>query len=262
MTTGMTVENLIKRDRIILLFAVGGLLAISWVLMLHHHAPSVSTHEQVLAPHAHGLDPGEFALAFSMWLVMMIAMMLPPVLPWILFFASTHRNNQIRSQPWFSTALFIAGYFTVWSGYCLAAAAVQLGLQDFAILHPGDLKAGPSAGGALLLLAGIFQFTPLKAACLKHCRTPLSYFLAYWKDGPAGAFGMGFRHGAYCLGCCWALMGLSFALGIMNLLWMAIMTVLLCIEKIAPGGEIFSRSFGVLFGLWGVWLLATGGAFG
>ena len=192
-----------------------------------------------------------------MWMAMMVAMMLPPVLPWVLLFASTNRSRDPEAGPYFPTALFLGGYFAAWAPYCLAAALAQGLLQQAAWLSTVDLRVGPQAGGALLVAAGLFQVTPLKAACLKHCRTPLGFFLERWRDGPAGAFGMGLRHGLYCLGCCWALMGLSFALGVMNLLWMAVLTGILCVEKIAPGGQALSRAFGVLLTVWGIWLLTS-----
>ncbi len=260
--TGITVEAVIRRERIILLASLALLLGISWLALLHLHGPAgAGHHHHLLTPHSQAMDAGGYLLAFWMWLVMMVAMMLPPVLPWILFFAATFRRHDGGRKPWLATAAFVAGYFTVWAGFCLAAAAVQLGLQQVALLHTAELRTGPAVGGILLLAAGVFQFSSFKAACLKHCRTPLGFFLSRWQDGPAGAFGMGFRHGGYCLGCCWALMGLSFALGIMNLLWMAALTVLLCVEKIAPKGDLLSRGFGILFGLWGLWLLLKGGGF-
>ncbi len=132
---------------------------------------------------------------------------------------------------------------------------VQQQLVGLALLDPVDLTVGPRVGGALLIVAGLFQWSPLKTACLRHCRNPLSFFLSRWRDGPAGAFRMGFRHGAYCVACCWALMALAFALGVMNLLWMAALTLLLCLEKIAPAGRGTGRAFGLAFVVWGVGLL-------
>ena len=107
----------------------------------------------------------------------------------------------------------------------------------------------------MLLLAGLFQVSPLKAACLRHCRSPLGFFLTRWREGPVGAYRMGLQHGAYCVGCCWALMMLSFALGVMNLLWMTALTLFLCLEKIAPGGATSSRLSGLVFMAWGLWMM-------
>ena len=121
--------------------------------------------------------------------------------------------------------------------------------------YPTALKVAPAAAGALLILAGAVQFSPLKNACLTHCRSPVGYFLTRWRNGPRGAFSMGFHHGVYCLGCCWALMALAFALGTMNLVWMAAVTLMLCAEKIAPGGQHWSKVFGVAFFVWGAVVL-------
>jgi predicted metal-binding membrane protein len=205
--------------------------------------------------HLYGFGGVEFAWVFVMWLAMMVAMMLPPVLPWIWVFAAASKGQPHKAPAWGRTLIFASGYFALWSLYSLAAAGAQVALAHLALLEPATLRVGTVVGGVLLVVAGVVQFTPLKSACLKHCRSPLGYFLTRWEDGPTGAFSMGFRHGVFCLGCCWALMALSFALGTMNLFWMAVVTLLLCIEKIAPGGEMWSRAFGVGFVAWGGWVL-------
>ena len=231
-------------------------MALCWILLLRAHpAPGAGSHP-LLLPQPHPPDGVGLLLAFSMWMVMMMAMMLPAVLPWVLLFASTSRTRDPGVGPHFPAALFLGGYFAIWAPYCLAAAVGQRLLQRTGALS-AELHVGSLAGGVLLVAAGLFQLTPLKAACLKHCRTPLGFFLTRWRDGPSGAFGMGLRHGLFCRGCCWALMGLSFALGLMNLLWMAILTLVLCAEKIAPGGQAVSRAFGLVLGAWGFWLLTT-----
>ncbi|MDW7709142.1 MAG: DUF2182 domain-containing protein [Deferrisomatales bacterium] len=203
-----------------------------------------------------GHGPGaSLPAASAMWMAMMVAMMLPPVLPWIWFFAAATRPTAPGRRLWGRTVVFASGYFALWALYSVSAAGAQTGLAARALLHPTALKVAPAAGGVLLLLAGAIQFSPLKSACLKHCRSPVGYFLTRWRDGPRGAFSMGFRHGLYCLGCCWALMALAFALGTMNLVWMAAVSLLLCVEKIAPGGERWSKVFGVGLLAWGAALL-------
>ena len=160
-------------------------------------------------------------------------------------------------EPYLPTSLFVLGYLVTWAIYSLGAAAAQRLLQQRGLFDPLGLEVAAPVGGAVLLGAGLFQFTPLKAACLKHCRSPLGFLLSRWRDGPRGAFELGLRHGAYCLVCCWALMAVGFAVGVMNLAWMAVVTVALCIEKIAPGGAGWSRMFGVLLIVWGAWRLAV-----
>ena len=117
-------------------------------------------------------------------------------------------------------------------------------------------SASPILGGALLIAAGIYQFTPLKDACLSHCRTPMGFLIAEWRDGPRGALMMGMRHGLYCVGCCWLLMALLFVGGVMNLIWVAVITAYILIEKVAPARIWLSRIGGVAVLLWGLWLVA------
>ncbi len=233
-------------DRAVLLGSAALLVILAWAALLRGHAG-----------HVHPGAPLEgFALATAMWIVMMVGMMLPAVLPWILLFAAANRGRSAGRPPYAAVALFTGGYFAIWSGYALAAAAGQIFLQGQGALHGSDLRVGPLLGGVLLVVAGAFQWTSLKAACLEHCRTPLSFFLARWRDGPVGAFRMGFAHGLYCLGCCWALMALSFALGVMNLVWMAVLTLVVCAEKIAPQGRALSRVCGLLLAIWGLRVMA------
>jgi len=246
LATALTSADLVSRNRLIVSVSAVSIAGGSWLAMIAGHT--------LLHPGG-GLGPASaFAAAFAMWLVMMVAMMLPPVMPWILLFSSTSAS---RGSSLGSTALFTGGYFAVWAVFSVVAATVQLTLQRSELLTGHDPRSGPVLGGALLIGAGLFQLTPLKSACLAHCRSPLSFFLARWQDGPAGALRMGAGHGLYCLACCWALMSLSFALGVMNLLWMAVLTLMLCVEKIAPGGHGFSRLFGAALTVWGVWLIAT-----
>lgn len=194
-----------------------------------------------------------------MWTLMMAGMMLPPVLPWILFYAAASRPAPGAPVSMTRTAVFASGYLTVWSAFGVAAAAAESALAGAGYLGGADSRlAVKVAAGIVLMTAGVYQFTPLKDACLRHCRSPLTYFIQKWRNGPAGAFSMGARHGFYCMGCCWALMLVSFAVGVMNLAWMAALTVMLCIEKIAPGGDKAGKLFGSGLLFWGGFVIYLG----
>ena len=242
-----------RRDRVVVLAATTGLLALSWGLLLRMDHGSAPLHHAVLEPHVHGPLVWAWLSSFLMWMVMMVAMMLPAVMPWILLFTTLSRQHDATQAPLMPTGLFAGGYLAAWGAFSIAAAGVQIALQQAGLYHPAALRTPRLLGGALLIVAGVFQLSPLKAACLRHCRTPLAFFLARWRDGPAGAFGMGLRHGLWCLGCCWALMAVSFAVGVMNLLWMAALTLFLCVEKIAPRGARLGQVAGLLLVIWGIW---------
>ena len=200
-----------------------------------------------------------------MWFGMMAAMMLPVAAPWVRAMVSLSEPGDRGSgraagregtSQWArvrSGALFLAGYLSVWMLFSLAAAAVQIGLAG-AVALDGD---APFAG-LFLVGAGLYQLSPVKAACLRHCRNPLTYFLTRWRDGPRGALGMGWGHGLWCLGCCWALMALALVLGVMNLLWMAVLAAVVCVENLAPGGPVVGRVAGVGLVVWGVVVWAGG----
>jgi predicted metal-binding membrane protein len=252
--TGLTAERIAGGERIVLLVVVGAVAALAWAALLMSVPSAGSGHHAVLLPHAHTADLVGFVQAVLMWFVMMVAMMLPPVLPWLLVLGTLSADRGSRGASYAAVAAFATGYFAVWLAYSVAGAALQLVLQQYALMGM-DLRVGRGVGAVVLVAAGLYQVTPLKGACLRHCRNPLSYFLSDWRDGPAGAVGMGLRHGLFCVTCCWALMAIGFALGLMNLLWMAVLTAMLCVEKIAPGGRILSRLFGVALAAWGLWLL-------
>lgn len=168
---------------------------------------------------------GGFTASFVMWNVMMVAMMLPSLFPWLVLFEPA---QSLR---------FSLGYFAVWAAYCLVAAAAQYTLS---VEH----AVSGSAAAALLIIAGAYQFTPMKQSCLRKCRSPLGHVLTHWRSGRGFWLRVGVGHGMNCLGCCWALMAVAFALGVMNLAWMAAVTVLLVVEKMLPRGELFSRVTG------------------
>jgi predicted metal-binding membrane protein len=202
----------------------------------------------MLCPAHAALDARGIAASVAMWQAMMIAMMTPTVLRWVFAFASLGRPAGT------GTLAFGAGYFTVWLGYSVVAAALQAGLQQTGFLEmSGKLPA--RAGGGVLIAAGLVYFTPLSRACLKHCRNPLTYFITRWNNGPPGGFRVGLTHGGYCVGCCWAVMATGFAMGIMNMAWMAALALLMCVEKLAPGGERIGAAAALGMGIWGGVLL-------
>jgi len=210
----------------------------------------------LFAPHAHPSGADGYALSVLLWFVMMVAMMLPALMPWLRMFGTMAGDAYPGRRAAAVVAQFSAGYLAIWLGYSAAAAAMQGGLQHLALLRL-DLSVGATLGGLLLIGAGLFQLTPLKEACLAHCRSPLSFFLTRWDGGPRGPFKMGAHHGAWCVGCCWALMVLSFVLGVVNLLWMAVLTAMIVAEQRAPRRWRLGRGFGVVFLVWGVALIGT-----
>jgi predicted metal-binding membrane protein len=203
-------------------------------------------------PQMQGWSLAEALLLFAMWAVMMVAMMVPAAAPMILMFVTINRHRQAQQSPTVPTAIFVAGYVLVWTGFSAVAAAAQWGLHAVALLSPTMVSTSPYLGGALLIAAGLFQWTPLKRACLTGCRSPLSFLMSEWRDGRGGALAMGFRHGAYCLGCCWLLMALLFVGGVMNLLWVAAIAGFVLAEKVAAWGERLGHAAGVILVLGGI----------
>lgn len=186
--------------------------------------------------------------AVVMWSVMMVAMMLPSELPAAAMFDALARR---RGEGNYSLH-YGAGYSLAWVGYSVLAALFQVGLSRAVLLTPMLQSASPVLSAAVLLAAGVFQFTPFKDACLSKCRTPLAFFLAEWRDGRAGALRLGLKHGSYCVGCCWALMAVMFVTGAMNLAWMAVLTLVALGEKTAPARWRFRQAAGAVLILWGL----------
>jgi predicted metal-binding membrane protein len=214
-----------------------------------------------VSPHAAG-----FLVTTAMWMVMMVVMMLPAVLPWFTGFAALSRDRESGSLRASWVALFGLGYFAAWSAFSVVGASLQIGLRSGGLLAVSAFGASPASAatlaaplaGMVLVGAGLYQVTPSKTACLEHCRTPMSFFLSRWRNGPVGAFHMGASHGAYCVGCCWALMLTGFALGVMNLAWMAVLTVVIAVETLAPWGDRIGRVAGAALVVWGLVLLGRG----
>lgn len=194
-------------------------------------------------------------LMLVMWAVMMIGMMLPSALPMILLYQQMLRRCMTGPQRHLALLLFCLAYLLVWVGFSLIATASQWGLDRLALLSPAMRSQSHWLGAALLLGAGVYQWLPGKSACLAHCHGPVQFLLGHWHAGVRGGWQMGLRHGLYCLGCCWMLMGLLFVGGVMNLLWVALISAYVLLEKIIPRADWLSRGTGVLLFAWGLAVL-------
>ena len=244
-------EAVLKRDRIVVMSGIVAVVALAWIYVLYL-AWDMGT--GMAMPQLQPWGAVDFTLMFVMWAVMMVAMMVPTAAPMILVFATVNRKAREQQRPFVSTGVFLLGYVVVWSGFAAAATLAQWGLHSAALLSPMMVTTNAVLGGALLLTAGVFQWSRLKYVCLTHCRSPLGFLMTEWRAGTKGALTMGLRHGFLCLGCCWILMSLLFVLGVMNLLWIAALAGFVLVEKVAPAGHWVSRSTGLLLIGWGVWM--------
>jgi predicted metal-binding membrane protein len=202
--------------------------------------------------HVRTWTAAEFVLRLLMWAVMMVAMMVPTAAPMTLVYAAVARKAAREDHPVAPTFVFVAGYLAIWVLFSVAATAAQRSLDQLALLSPMMVSASPVFGSSLLIGAGVYELTPYKHACLAHCRAPAHFVSQHWRGGLAGAFRMGLGLGAYCLGCCWILMGLLFVGGVMNLLWIAAIAVFILLEKTVPFAETGGRIVGaamILVGL-------------
>jgi predicted metal-binding membrane protein len=201
--------------------------------------------------HAGAAGAAGFLALTAMWFGMMTAMMAPIVWPWV---RSFHRlGGRESGHSVRATAEFVAGYLIAWLAYSIGAASLQLVLQRAGMPGHSAASATSGLGAAVFLFAGLYQFAPIKRACLTHCRTPLGYFLSRWHDGPANGFRLGLNHGLFCVGCCWALMATSFAVGVMNVWWMVTLAALAATEQVAPHGHRLRVPLGIAFVIAGVW---------
>jgi predicted metal-binding membrane protein len=255
MSESVTLPRLMLRERVIILLAVAGVTALSWLylLQLGRGMPDMASMAMPMSPR---WTPATFALTFAMWAVMMVGMMLPSAAPMILTFAALNRRKAQALQRVMPVLLFASGYLLIWTAFSLFATLLQWALDRLALLSPMLTTTNALLGGALFLAAGVYQLTPLKQACLRHCRSPFAFLFNRWRDGLSGALRMGVEHGAYCLGCCWLLMALLFVVGVMNLLWVAAITLFVFGEKLLRGGDWIARISGVAMVAYGIWLVA------
>jgi predicted metal-binding membrane protein len=198
-----------------------------------------------------------FLFMFAMWAVMMVGMMTPSAAPMILIYAQVAHQAATLGKSFVSAAWFASGYLLVWTGFAFLATLAQWGLERMALLSPMMESSSHIFGGAVLIAVGVFQWLPIKQACLAQCRAPLAFVQQHggFKPDISGALRLGVLHGAYCVGCCWALMALLFVGGVMNLLWIAGLMIFVLLEKIIPGARYFSRAAGLAAIAAGVWML-------
>jgi predicted metal-binding membrane protein len=262
-------EAVLRRDRIIVLAALAALTALAWADLVWLAGDMwmggmdmtgfrmIPAGRGLMMPAAEPWQPIEFGYVFVMWVVMMIGMMMPSVAPMILLYARVGRQAATAGKPFAASGWFAAGYLFAWTAFSLAATSAQWALERAALLTPMMESASNILGGAVLIVAGVYQWTPLKAACLSYCQAPLTFVMRHggFRADPSGALGLGFRHGLFCIGCCWALMALLFVGGVMNLLWIAVLAIVVLLEKVLPFGRIVARLGGLAFIGGGVWLL-------
>ncbi len=259
---GMAVQSLFEgpaaREGLALLLGLGLVVALAWGYLLYmgwgmEHM-DVGVHMAIM-PRMTDWGAIDLALVLMMWAIMMMAMMLPSATPMILIFTALDRQRQEGRAHLLHVWAFTAGYIAVWTGFSLFATLVQWRLLEARLVSPMMQSSSPMIGGLLLISAGAYQFTPLKRACLATCRSPLAFILGEWRPGASGALVMGFRHGAYCAGCCWLLMALLFVLGVMNVLWIAALSVFVLVEKTLPRARWLGFATGAMLIAWGALVL-------
>lgn len=257
-----SIERLIRRDRLWIALGLTVTIGLAWVYLLREAAAMESMADEARRHAAMGMagmtmrawGASDGVALFVMWTVMMIGMMLPATSPVILLVLNSYRVRR-EGQARLAAVLFVGGYVLVWTAFSALAAGGQLALHRAAILNDDMRLRSAAVSAAVLLLAGLYQWLPIKNRCLIQCRTPLSFLTQQWRPGVRGGFVMGVRHGTYCVGCCWLLMVLLFVLGVMNLVWIAVLAALVLLEKLSPRGVFVSRLAGVAAAGWGVYLL-------
>ena len=293
-------EVVLHRDRAVVTFVLVTVIAACWLYLLAGAGTGMYPHEMAaLVPIQMGLEPsmpgtasmsghetmtgasgqastadmlmsrvtwthGYALLMFSMWWLMMIAMMLPSAAPMVLLHAAVTRKGLARAdlagpnapshRLFLTTTAFIAGYLAMWGAFSLVAVVAQWALARGELLSAMMMSTSKLLGSGLLLAAGVWQLTPFKTVCLRHCRSPISFLSTHWRPGVGGAFRMGTKHGVFCLGCCWFLMALLFYGGVMNLIWIIGLALFVFAEKMMPAGVAFGRVTGLLLIAWAAWL--------
>jgi len=257
------IEAVLRRERAVIAAGLAALAALAWVYVWQGAGMGMSAIDMTtlsLFPHLQADVMGEmdstWPVVVGMWWVMMIAMMTPSAAPLVLLYGLVLRRHPLAGRnSYLPSLLLLAGYLAVWLVFSVTAATLQQVLQPAGLLSEMMLWSKSAALSALVLAAaGAYQFSNLKHACLAQCRHPVRFLTEHWRPGNFGSFLLGVRHGTYCVGCCWTLMALLFVGGVMNLIWIALLTLVVLVEKLAPAETIFGKLSG---GLLIVWAIAT-----
>lgn len=250
------------RERLVISTCIIAIAALAWVYLVYldRQMSAAVDYDTMMAQM--GMTPDrrwtatDVFFTFAMWAVMMIGMMAGTAIPVVLLFAASQRART-GSGVTATVVMFGLGYLSVWLGFSACAAAAQWALHQSTMLAPSMKLADPRAAGGILLAAGAYQVTPFKGSCLTQCRSPLGFLMTHWRNGRLGAFSMGARHGGYCLGCCWLLMCVLFVVGVMQLVWVAVLTGFVLLEKTGPAGAVVSRIAGVIMMMLGIFWIAS-----
>lgn len=249
------IRSLPLKDRFVILSILALVTLLSWAYLVDM---AIDMDNMMAAGHMMQLmewTTSYFIAMLLMWFIMMTGMMVPTAIPMALVYAAVARKAASQGTPVAPTVAFVSGYVAMWGLFSVAATFAQWGLDEAALLSPMMVTNSPWLGATLLIVAGLFQFTPWKDSCLKHCRAPAHFISQSWKPGVWGALRMGIEHGAYCIGCCWILMGLLFFGGVMSILWIAGITLFVLLEKVLPLGDLGGRFAGGAMALTGLTLL-------
>ena len=254
-------SNLSPEDRKVIISGLFIVAAIGWVYMFYLAWAMENMHlvDMWMPPNggARSWTAWDYFMLFIMWLSMMVAMMTPTATPMVMMFSTVNKHKKAKQQPYAPTFIFLTGYLVAWAIFSLVISAIQWPLHENGLLNPMMNSRSYLMSGGLLILAGLYQWTPMKDVCLKQCRTPLGFLMTAWRDGNWGAFNMGLYHGLFCVGCCWALMVILFAVGVMNMLWVILITIFVLLEKILPFSPLIMRLItGLALIAWGTYWLS------
>lgn len=243
-----------RRDLLVVAGALGAITLAAWAWQLWMALDMAGSAGDELAWQ---WTLGALAMTFVMWVVMMVAMMLPSALPFMLGYGRLAAARTASMSASAGMVSFVSGYLLSWALFSIGATALQVLMHRGGLLSPQMAITNNGLSAAVLLVAGLYQFTPMKHACARHCRTATGFFIAHWRDGPLGALRMGVRHGLHCVGCCWLLMAIMFVVGVMNIAWMMILAAVMLIEKLPQLGGRVERAVGAIAIAAGGYLVAT-----